>query len=82
MPVRLRPPTPDDGPFLARMASDVAGEFNHVGVEPDPIGAAGVGAGRMIVELAHRGRGYGSGAQFRAGGWHDLVLYGLLRSDP
>src|SRR4051794_24470153 len=50
--VRLRPPTPDDGPFLARMASaEVAGQFNYFGDDVDGVTAADVGAGRMIIEL-------------------------------
>ena len=52
MIVRLRPPTPDDGRFLARMASaEVAGEFNYFGADVDRLTAADVGAGRMIIEL-------------------------------
>ncbi len=37
---------------------------------------------RALERAGFRRDGVVRGAQFRAGGWHDLVLYGLLRSDP
>ena len=54
-------------------------EVNRVEASTD---VENIAEARSLEKAGFRREGVNRGAQFRAGGYHDLVLYARLRSDP